>query len=328
MKLIVLLILCGASYSPVARSDFDWMATTLDNDIFIGSDDGYTNGVYLSLFDVEELTAEKVVKPHFWMYPLMWSMRSDSAHLVVNSYTVGQTMSTPSDITIEDPSEDELPYSALLAITNSYTYIGSNFADQVAITIGIIGPSAFGAEAQKYVHKIVGSDEPLGWDTQLHDEIVFQFSRARAWRSWTSKSGRTDLTTSSRVGIGTLHSAAHLDSTLRYGRDLTGTIAPTLYTNSRTANPSAVNGSWFLYAGINGGYVFNQIFTDGNTYRDSRSVDYQHEYIGVTAGLTYSWEHTSLSFAYSNANIVQSKQNDETLNNITQFGTVTFARKL
>lgn len=166
MKIIVLLLLCGACYAPVAHSDFDWMATTIDNDLFIGSDDGYTNGLYLSLFDVEELTEEKVVKPHFWMYPLMWSMRSESAHLVVNSYTVGQTMSTPSDITIEEPSEDELPYSALLAITNSYTYIGSNFADQVATTIGIIGPSAFGAEAQKFVHKIVGSDEPLGWDTQ------------------------------------------------------------------------------------------------------------------------------------------------------------------
>lgn len=178
------------------------------------------------------------------------------------------------------------------------------------------------------MHEIVGADEPLGWETQLHDEIVFQFSRARAWKSWSANSGHSDLTTSSGIGLGTLRSAVNFGSTLRYGRGLAGTIAHTLFDSSRTANPTAVNGEWYFYAGVNAGYVFNQVFTDGNTYRESRSIDYQREYIGVTAGLTYSWKHASLSFAYNNANIIQSNQDTDTLNNVTQFGTVTLAWKL
>lgn len=153
MKLIKLLIFCVACYSPITHSDIDWFAATLDNDLFIGSDDGYTNGLYLSLFDMGEMSEQNVVRPRFWVYSLIWSLSSDQAYAVVNSYAIGQTMSTPSDITIEEPSVDELPYSALLAMTNSYTYIGTDFADQAATTIGIIGPSAFGAEAQKLCTK-------------------------------------------------------------------------------------------------------------------------------------------------------------------------------
>jgi len=178
--LIGLLLFC--LFPPSAEADFNWASATLDNDLFVGEDSGYTNGIFLSLYEAE-LEQGKMPEHDFWVAPLMWSMSQKDRIFAVNSYSIGQTMATPSDISIENPAQDELPYSALLALSNSYLTITPTYADLVSTTIGIIGPAALGEESQKFVHKVVGADDPKGWDTQLKNEPVFQLSRARTWRS-------------------------------------------------------------------------------------------------------------------------------------------------
>lgn len=309
-----------------AHAEMDGISLTVDNDLFIGDDSGYTNGVYLSIYDLGE-GEEGKVEHDFWVAPLMWSLPEDDNPLTANSYMIGQTMSSPTDITVKNPDKDELPYSALLALTNTYLTVNADYADSVSTTIGIIGPAALGEEAQTFVHKVVGAKEPKGWDTQLHNELVFQFSRRRAWRTWVSSTGNTEVLTSGEVSLGTIQSSVGAGLYVRHGRNLQLTYASTLLNNSRTSNPLSVNGGWNLYAGLQGGYIFNWIFTDGNTFRDSRSIDYNHEYVGVTAGLSYSWKRASLTLALTDANLLN--QGDrKTLENLSQFGTLTLAWQL
>jgi len=322
--LIGLLLFC--LFPPSAEADFNWASATLDNDLFVGEDSGYTNGIFLSLYEAE-LEQGKMPEHDFWVAPLMWSMSQKDRIFAVNSYSIGQTMATPSDISIENPAQDELPYSALLALSNSYLTITPTYADLVSTTIGIIGPAALGEESQKFVHKVVGADDPKGWDTQLKNEPVFQLSRARTWRSWVSESGHSDILTSCELSLGTIRSAISGGAYLRYGRNLPASYATVLFNSSRTSNPLGVDNGWYLYAGLEGGYIFNQIFTDGNTFRDSRSVDYKHEYVGATAGLAYSWKNWSLTFAFTDANILN-RGDDKALENLTQFGTLTLAWRL
>ncbi len=158
-------LLFGLLASPV-QAEFNWASATLDNDLFIGDDSGYTNGFFLSLYEVDQ--EDGTMPEHdFWVAPLMWSMPQNDRTFAVNSYSIGQTMATPSDISVENPDKDELPYSALLAMSNSYLTISADYSDLVTTTIGIIGPAALGEETQKLIHKIVGAKDPKGWDTQL-----------------------------------------------------------------------------------------------------------------------------------------------------------------
>lgn len=309
------------------KAETDWISFTLDNDLFIGNDNGYTNGIYVSFFDTGD-EGNALPSRDFWVSPLMWSMPAATPDAAVNAYSAGQTMSTPSDITIENPDQSELPYSALLALTNTYVAITRSHADLVATTVGIVGPAALGEESQKFVHEIINGDEPLGWDTQLENEIVFNFNRGRTWRYWVSKTGNTDILTNGQIGIGTVRSSLDAGVYVRYGRDLISSYATTLFSNSRTSNPGAVNGGWYVYAGIEAGYIFNQIFTDGNTYRDSRSIDYDSEYVGVSSGLAFSGEDWSITFAIRDANVIQSGDTEEALMDLTQYGTLTFAWQL
>lgn len=313
--------------SSSVHADFDWVSMTIDNDLFLNTDNGYTNGLYISLFETGE-SDNTTVEADFWVSPLMWSLPQDSHRETINAYMIGQTMVTPSDITIADPGPNEIPYSALLAFTNSYVTLNEHVADQVSTTIGLIGPAALGEEAQKFVHRIIGSDEPLGWDTQLKNEIVFQFSRARAWRSWVSGSNHFDLIHNAELNIGTIASDINAGATLRYGRGLKESYVTTLFNNSRMVNPSAINRGWYLYSRVQVGYLFNQIFTDGNTFRDSRSIDYDRKFIELSTGFAYSWNAYSLSVAFTDANILQSGTEEKTLENLTQYGTITVAWQL
>ncbi|MFL0805051.1 MAG: lipid A deacylase LpxR family protein [Agarilytica sp.] len=311
-----------------SQAENDWVSVTLDNDLFVGNDNGYTNGLYVSFFDVGDISSKDLPTHDFWVAPLMWSMPSGDIKGAVNAYMFGQTMSTPSDINIVVPDENELPYSALLALTNTYVAVTPDHADRVSTTIGVVGPAALGEEAQKFVHEIISADEPQGWDTQLENELVFQLSRGRTWRTWASNSGRFDFLTNTDLSLGTIQSSISTGMTIRYGRGLISSYATTLFNSSRTTNPSAVNGGWYIYGGIQAGYVFNQIFTDGNTFRDSRSIDYDHEYIGLTAGFAYSWQDFSLTFAINDSNIIQSGDTEKTLENLTQYGTITVAWRM
>lgn len=317
---LILAILCPLP----TFAQIDWMSFTADNDSLLNTDNGYTNGLYVSFFETGEKSG-KTPTPDFWVKPLLWTLPKQDVEQAINAYMIGHTMMTPSDITIANPSEDELPYSALLALSNSYVTLGETVSDQISVTLGLLGPSAGGEEIQKAVHEFIDADEPQGWDTQLQDEIVFQLTRSRALQYWTSKSKHFDVVLDSELNLGTMATSMSGGAMLRWGRGLQDSYASTLYSNSRMINPVAVNSGKFLYFKVRPGYVFNQIFTDGNTFRDSRSVDYEHEFMEIRLGIAYSWKHHALSFAVTDANILQSSSEEESLQNLTQYGSLTFA---
>ena len=300
-----------------------YLSLTIDNDLFVGNDSGYSNGFYVSAFDTS--LQGDLPEKGFLLKPIAWSLPKGTPDGAVSSLTFGQAMNTPQDITIEDPGDDNLPYSALLFVNSAFLHITPTVADRIDTTLGIVGPVALGEPAQKFVHSLTGSDEPQGWDTQLDNELVFQFSRGRTWRSWSSPSDGIDFLTQAEFSLGTIRSGVKTGFLFRYGKSLAGTYATTLLSTNRISNPVAINDSWYVYAGANVGYLFNQIFTDGNTFKDSRSVDYDRENLGVSVGFAYSRNDFSVTFAINDSNVMQDGATADTLKNLTRFGSLTFA---
>jgi hypothetical protein len=60
----------------------------------------------------------------------------------------------------------------------------------------------------------------------------------------------------------------------------------------------AVDGGWYIYAGATADYVHNQIFVNGNTFRESPSASLRHDQHSLVGGISYSWKDFSLSLAY------------------------------
>lgn len=308
-----------------AIAEVDWLTFTLDNDIFVGNDSGYSNGMVISWADVGR--DEEKIEPRAVVLPLLWGMDANKDSITVNIDSIGQAIITPEDITVEVPDENQMPYSGLLFYTNIYLSVKQDFADQVSTTLGLVGPSSGGEQIQKMVHSMTGSDEPKGWDTQLKDEPVFQLSRGRIWRTWESSEKHFDILLNSKAGIGNLHSLLGAGITLRYGKKLEDSFSTHLLSTMRSSNPIALNRGWYVYADISAVYTFNQIFTDGNSFRDSRSIDYRHDAIEAGIGFAYSWDDITATLAINDMNILEDNS-EEQLEDLTRYGTLTIAWRI
>lgn len=305
-------------------STSQWQSLTLDNDLFVGHDDGYTNGLFFTNYDISA-NHQALTLPEWIVPPTLESNNGEGDYSTkVYAYTIGQIMMTPQDISITVPDQGTVPYSGLLFLNQSAMEVRAKSADKYSATIGIVGPSSLAGKSQKIIHKALDSDDPKGWDTQLDNEIVFSLSRGKAWRSWTSEKQTADLVTMIDGQIGTIESFVRTGITFRYGEHLDNSYASALLAQSRASNPLSANGGWYVFSSITLGYTFNQIFYDGNTYKDSRSVKYKHETLGLSTGVAYSLGDLSLTLAVYNLNAFEHKSD---LADASRFGTFTVAWK-
>lgn len=324
MNYLLKLALTAVLFFPtMGKADFDWVSFTLDNDFFLGEDSGYTNGLFFSLYELEKEDQE--IEPSWLLAPLIWSFESSPSSFKINSYTIGQVIVTPEDITKVVPDSNSVPYSGMLFLNNTYLSSNEKYADAMRVTIGIVGPMSGAEHIQKATHKMIGANEPKGWNTQLSNEFVFQFSRARAWRTWVSEDQQFDVVNMLDLGVGTISSGVSVSSMIRYGKNLADSYETSLYVQRRTSNPVSIdNGQWNIFASVYGEYQFNFIFLDGNTFEDSRSVDYPPFQLGMAIGFSYSWKDYIVSLALNNSNIT----GDEKTRGLDRFGTFTIAISL
>jgi lipid A 3-O-deacylase len=299
-------------------ADTDWKSVTFDNDLFRGSDNGYTNGLYYSWIDINP--DEKNIWTNFLTKPFNFSLPNERSVVKTSGYTLGQTMITPSDITIENPDQREVPYSGLLVLSNSSLYIYENYADYIGVSIGLVGPASLAGDSQKSIHSTTGSTLPEGWDTQINNEVVFTIARKRSWKVWTSDNGNIQFLTTASVAAGTIQSHAKVSTMFMYGSNLGNSFASSLLSGSRASNPISTGGGWFVFHSIGGGYTANNIALDGNTFENSRSVSYQHNSYSAMTGVAYSWLDWSFTLAFVDDNVITSNFNTD---EATQYGTFT-----
>ena len=320
--IVISMALCTLAGSNKAQAEANWMTFTVDNDAMVDTDGGYTNGLFFSWYDTE---LKGKPKPGSLARAMLWSLPDKAGDPMVelSSFTIGQAIMTPSDIEVEEPSEDDFPYAGLLFYGNSFIRAYPTYADKISVVVGVTGELSFAEETQKFVHDINNSKEPQGWDTQLEDEIVFTFGRSRAWRTWVSDSGRSEILTGAEAQFGTIQSSVGVSAMYRYGTDLQRTYATALLSDNKTVNPVGAVGGWFWFIGARASYLTNWIFFDGNTFKDSHTYDCKEETIAVSTGFAYSWKDFSLTIAINDLNTLLNDDEDN-LDELTQYGTLTF----
>lgn len=74
----------------------------------------------------------------------------------------------------------------------------------------------------------------------------------------------------------------------------------------------------YTITGIAVRYLLHQVFTDGDTYRDSASVEYDHSQVAVTGGFAYSWQNRSVTIAVQDFSVFE-----EQLEGLARYGTLT-----
>ncbi|MBK1665627.1 hypothetical protein CKO38_13870 [Rhodospirillum rubrum] len=284
------------SYYP--KWDDGTLSIQVENDKFgfSGTDQHYTNGLHatwLSGTGDMPIWAQEVgnALPFF-----------PTNSIKRYSLSFGQSIFTPSDTQADDADPDDRPYAGWTYIGLGYLAETGNTLDRLEIDLGVVGPWALGEETQNNFHSLIGVDTAKGWGSQLHNEPGAVLYYERMWRALGSfKAGGLGFDFSPHAGaaLGNVYTYAAGGGTVRVGFNLPDDygpprIRPSLPGSTQFEPTGGLGG--YLFAGVEGRAVARNIFLDGNTFRDSPSVDKKIFVGDVQAGVAVTLGNTRVTY--------------------------------
>lgn len=300
---IVVFLACIFTCPALAADDEATYNIQVENDLFAsGADRHYTNGIRLSY-----LTKAKPCGPDSQclsgilkdLTAFIPSFRDGESYRV--SYSLGQNMYTPADISVAELQPNDRPYAGWLygglgfVTRNTFGNGHGHSADRIdnlELNVGVIGPLSGAEFAQKNWHKLFNFRRPRGWDNQLKNEpgIVLQYERIWQFRKSPAFAPRLDVELAPSVGAAAgnvfTHAAAGLRA--RLGIDLPEDYGPPRIRPSLPGSdyfvPKERHLGFYAFAGVEGRAVLRNIFLDGNTFRKSHSVDKKNFVGDITLG--------------------------------------------
>ncbi len=255
-----------------------------ENDYFGGEDQHYTNGFKLSWVsgDLSDWGQEG------------WRQRVLESLPFVNTpetqknigLAFGQNIYTPQDTSLAVPDPADRPYAGWSYLELSFISKTETVMDRVAIQAGIVGPKSFAEDTQRIVHEWLNESVPQGWDSQLKNEPGINLIAERKWRLYGRTLGDTlgfDFIPHAGVSLGNVQTYANAGGLVRLGFNLPSDFGVDLIRGGGAVNAPVDdedprvslkrNWSFFVFGGVDGRAVARDIFLDGNTFRDSPSVD-------------------------------------------------------
>jgi hypothetical protein len=275
-------------------------AAIFENDKPAGNDRDYSNGFLFAW-------SSPSFQPPRWLDPVT----GIGSRLVIPGdlrwqLSFGQKFFTPDDTETRTPDPADRPYAAWLY--GALTLMSSNEHQfsSVELQLGVVGPSALGEQVQNNFHRLFNIPNAEGWDRQLKDEPGVNLVLTRQWRqNWdTSIEGlQVGVVPSVSGSLGNVNTYAGGGAMLRIGNALADDFGPprvrpvsggsVFYTEQRDGL------GWYAFVGVEGRVVAHDVTLDGNTWRDSPSVDRNWLVGDASAGIALMWRGVRLTGAYT-----------------------------
>lgn len=291
----------------VARDEEDGtFSFVLENDVFYGLDRDYTNGIQVA-WTTGPLDEKCWVCETARVLPFF----KGNGKIRIN-YALGQNMYTPGDITLANPPLTERPYAgwlyASLGIVASFEYDKEgqwSHLEQLDLSLGVVGPSSQAEQVQTLWHQLIGVNEPEGWDTQLKDEPALLLTYERSWRYRVDELPfdlEMSLTPHFGGAVGNVFTYLNGGATIMLGWNMGDVYgAPRIQPSSPGAGYfERPEGGFGLYAfaGVDARLVGYNLFLDGNTWKESRSVDKELFVGDAQVGVALTCEDARLTFTH------------------------------
>ncbi|MHC5184605.1 MAG: lipid A deacylase LpxR family protein [Planctomycetota bacterium] len=185
-------------------------------------------------------------------------------------FFIGQNIYTPDHVDEpEKRSDDDMVYAGWLYTGMFAQRATDRRLDHLELNVGVIGPSSKAERVQKSIHNFLDSDEPIGWDDQLSDELAVDLTFMRKQRlqdGWFKPTESTDFIAEYGFTAGSVHRHLQAGMTVRYGFNLDNTFGP-----ARLALPSGISTlrkdettrSGYLFARVTGKAIEHNRFLTG-----------------------------------------------------------------
>lgn len=306
--------------------DHNYLSLSIENDLIgSGEDENYTSGVRLTYFDVEtpmppviDILAKAI--PTF-----------DINQTTSTFFSFGQNLYTPRNIKLKAEQPNDRPWAGWLYGSVGLATVTKNHLDELEFTAGIIGPAALGEQTQKFIHKhISSSPTPQGWDNQLAFEPGLIASWRRRWPVWYATNiadFRLRIEPDINISLGNIYTYAGTGATVTFGpaksriQDTPPRVRPAMAGTGFFDTPDNKL-SWYLFAGLDGRAMARNIFLDGNSFKDSPSVDKKYFVGDANAGLALTYDDYRLAYTLNYRTKEFRRQDDPSI-----FGSITFSTR-
>lgn len=246
---------------------------------------------------------------------------------------VGQNIYTPmrKDVAVPDPKDR--PYAGWSYLEFSFLSKSDTRLDTLSFQLGVIGPHSYARQVQREVHRLADVDQAQGWDYQLHDEFGMNAVFERKWRMYAGSVAGLGVDFVPHVGasIGNVQTYANLGASGRVGFNLPSDFGVQLIrpggggsTPTNDLDPRVSprkNFSVFLFGAVDGRAVARDIFLDGNTFRDSRSVPKEH----FVADLSYGVGAIAGRWQMTFTQVARTREFKQQIEPRNEFGSVTLS---
>lgn len=281
-----------------AGSEAGAFSIIFENDLFFNSDRDYTNGVELAYTTAPNNNVDSIVA-----FARSLPLFADTGE-VRTSYAIGQDIFTPEHTELVVPLASERPYAGYSYVSLGLLEANPDRLDQLQLQIGVVGPMALAREAQAWVHSIIAEVKPKGWHYQLHNEPALNLYYERSVKIIPRQSilGMVlDIEPHIGGAAGTVYDYVNAGAMVRLGFNLPDDFGPLrmepTLPGSSYFEPEA-GFSAYVFAGVDGRAIARNIFLDGNTWRDSPSVDKDWFVGDLSLGAAITFSHVRLAFTH------------------------------
>ena len=251
-----------------------------ENDYFVGEDRNYTHGTRFAY--TVPVSPESLIARLGTLFPLV-----DLAGRLRATYSIGQAIFTPDDVTQSELIPDDQPYAGWL-------YVGANLevverrlevrhtgrtASSSRLALSARNPTrrTFSEVGTRSSMRITPKDGTTSSRTN-RASCCTTTACGLASRSLGSAGGGWDIDLSPHAGfaLGNVYTHAAAGATIRFGPDLPDHFGLPYIRPSLPGSDYFIPShgfSWYLFAGVEARAVARNIFLDGNTFTDSHSVD-------------------------------------------------------
>ncbi len=328
ITLSISLLVTGVTFAETKQfhpAEPGYWAIQIENDILASSDDRfYTNGFQINYI--------KRYAPPQWLEKL-----TDKLPLFIQTkdkgggYSFGQKMFTPENVETDKPVENDRPYAGWLYTSASIASLiknkpGHRDINALEFTVGIVGPSSQAGNTQNGFHDLIGTEESAGWNNQLKDELGFVVTYVLKSEHFNHLDNGLEYSWSPHrvFALGNVYSYAGGGMMLRFGDNLSKDIGPPNispgFPGAAFFSPAIGGRSWYVFGGLEARAVVQNIFLDGNTFKDSHNVDKKPLVLDLQYGIAY--QHDNMRFSLSN--VLRSKEFDGQKEN-AGFGALNFS---
>lgn len=294
--------------SHAAITDSGFWSVQLENDLWGSQDDRfYTHGMEVSFASAEP--APVYLENISDMLPFYHKGEAG-----VHGFSIGQNIFTPENISQSAPNPNDRPYAGWLYLDLGIAHRFEQRGDEegingLVLTIGVVGPNSYADSTQKFMHELTHSDYPQGWNNQIYNELGLGASYTRKWRTiYRGESGREfELGRHSGVMLGNVYTYASAGAMVRWGTKLKNDIGPPSISPGLPGIPAFRPGtapSWYLFGGAEVRAVAHNIFLDGNTYRESPSIEKKHLVADLLVGAALHYGNMRIAIS----NMVRSRE--------------------